>query len=79
MDHGGGPFRSVSRGLFFPAPVDGIRRLRAVRTTGEPVTRPITALWRGGARDLSGAGRELIEVAVALAQEEAARRGRAAR
>jgi hypothetical protein len=52
---------------------DDIRlgRLRAVRTTGEPVIRPITALWRGGARDLSAAGRELIEVAVATAREQA--------
>ncbi|MFD6700280.1 MULTISPECIES: LysR family transcriptional regulator [unclassified Microbacterium] len=50
---------------------DDIRlgRLRAVRTAGEPVIRPITALWRGGARDLSPAGRELIEVAVATARE----------
>ena len=52
---------------------DDIRlgRLSAVRTTGEPVIRPITALWRGGARDLSAAGRELIEVAVATAREQA--------
>jgi len=60
---------------------DDIRlgRLRAVRTAGEPVIRPITALWRGGARDLSPAARELIEVAVATAKERAARQGRSAR
>ena len=52
---------------------DDIRlgRLRAVRTTGEPVVRPITALWRGGARDLPSAGRELIDVAVQTAREQA--------
>ncbi|WP_336628043.1 MULTISPECIES: LysR family transcriptional regulator [unclassified Microbacterium] len=52
---------------------DDIRlgRLRAVRTTGEPVVRPITALWRGGARDLPMAGRELIDVAVQTAREQA--------
>ncbi|MBS1905817.1 MAG: LysR family transcriptional regulator [Actinobacteria bacterium] len=60
---------------------DDIRlgRLRAVRTTGEPVVRPITALWRGGDRDLSAAGRELIEVAVETAQRQAAKHGRPAR
>jgi len=52
---------------------DDIRlgRLRTVRTTGDPVIRPITALWRGGSRDLSAAGRELIEVAVQMAQRRA--------
>ncbi|WP_460005858.1 LysR family transcriptional regulator [Microbacterium xylanilyticum] len=53
---------------------DDIRlgRLRAVRTTGDPIVRPITALWRGGARDLSPVGRELIDVAVRTARQEAA-------
>ena len=46
-------------------------RLRAVRTTGDPVLRPITALWRGGARDLSATGGELIEVAVQTARDRA--------
>ncbi len=60
---------------------DDIRlgRLRAVRTTGDPVVRPITALWRGGARDIPVAGRELVEVAVRTAGEQAAKRGRPAR
>lgn len=55
---------------------DDIRlgRLRAVRTTGDPVVRPITALWRGGARDLSASGRELIDVAVQTARAQAGRR-----
>lgn len=49
---------------------DDIRlgRLRAVRTSGDRVVRPITALWRGGSRDLSSAARELVEVAVQTAQ-----------
>ncbi|MBS1673495.1 MAG: LysR family transcriptional regulator [Actinobacteria bacterium] len=60
---------------------DDIRlgRLRAVRTSGEPVLRPITALWRGGDRDLPTAGRELIEVAVQSARQHAERRGPSAR
>ncbi|WP_345184147.1 LysR family transcriptional regulator [Microbacterium panaciterrae] len=60
---------------------DDIRlgRLRAVRLVGDPVTRPITALWRGSPRDLSAVGRELIEVAVATARAEAARRSPRAR
>jgi len=51
---------------------DDIRlgRLRAVRTSGDPVVRPITALWRGGARDLPVAGRELIDVAVQTARQQ---------
>lgn len=32
---------------------------------GRTVARPITALWRGGARDLAATSRELVEVAVA--------------
>ena len=35
---------------------------------GAPVIRPITALWRGGPRDLSVAGRELVEIAVQAAR-----------
>lgn len=63
---------------------DDIRlgRLRAVRTSGAPVIRPITALWRGGARDLPAAGRELVEIAVHAAQAAhagAARQSRPAR
>lgn len=55
---------------------DDIRlgRLRAVPTSGDPVFRPITALWRGSPRDLSATGWELIEVAVIAARAEAARR-----
>lgn len=51
---------------------DDIRlgRLRAVRTAGDPIVRPITALWRGGARDLPQAGRELIDVAVRTARDQ---------
>ncbi|VXA95349.1 ModE molybdate transport repressor domain-containing protein [Microbacterium sp. 8M] len=51
---------------------DDIRlgRLRAVRTAGDPIVRPITALWRGGARDLPPAGRELIDVAVRTARDQ---------
>ena len=49
---------------------DDIRlgRLRAIPLAGEPVIRPITALWRGSSRDLSSTGRELIEVAVESAR-----------
>lgn len=52
---------------------DDIRlgRLRAVRTVGDPVRRPITALWRGGPRDLSAVGRELLDVAVQTARAQA--------
>jgi molybdate transport repressor ModE-like protein len=55
---------------------DDIRlgRLRAVPMSGDPVLRPITALWRGSPRDLSSTGWELIEVAVVAARAEAARR-----
>ena len=60
---------------------DDIRlgRLRAVRTSGDPVVRPITALWRGGSRDLPVAARELIDVAVQTARIQAAKQGRSAR
>lgn len=48
------------------AVADDIRlgRLVEVPLSGPAVTRPITALWRGGARDLSSTSRELVEVAV---------------
>jgi DNA-binding transcriptional LysR family regulator len=39
-------------------------RLVEVPLRGEPVQRPITALWRGGRSDLSEVGRELLEEAV---------------
>lgn len=39
-------------------------RLVEVPLTEGPVVRPITALWRGGARDLSALGRDLLECAV---------------
>lgn len=47
------------------AVADDIRlgRLREVALEGAPVTRPITALWRGTPRDLSVTSRELIEIA----------------
>ena len=40
-------------------------RLQAVPIATEPLTRPITALWRGGPRDLGPTSRELLDVAVA--------------
>jgi molybdate transport repressor ModE-like protein len=43
-------------------------RLRVVPITAEPLTRPITALWRGGPRDLAPASRELLDIAVATAR-----------
>lgn len=48
------------------AVADDIRlgRLREVPMAGPPISRPITALWRGAARDLSPTSRELVEVAV---------------
>lgn len=39
-------------------------RLVEVALRGDPVQRPITALWRGGRADLSQVGRELLEEAV---------------
>ncbi|UJP09691.1 LysR family transcriptional regulator [Microbacterium sp. KUDC0406] len=42
----------------------GLGRLVEVAVADAPLTRPITALWRGGARDLSPTSRDLIEVAV---------------
>jgi DNA-binding transcriptional LysR family regulator len=44
-------------------------RLVEVPVAGPPVVRPITALWRGTARDLSPTSRELVEIAVAEAAE----------
>ncbi|WP_051191868.1 LysR family transcriptional regulator [Microbacterium luticocti] len=38
-------------------------RVRRVEIAGATVTRPLTALWRGGAGDLHGAARELVELA----------------
>ncbi|UNK71025.1 LysR family transcriptional regulator [Microbacterium sp. H1-D42] len=38
-------------------------RLVEVPIDGYPVSRPITALWRGGVRDLESTSRDLIEVA----------------
>ncbi|MFE6734692.1 LysR family transcriptional regulator [Microbacterium sp. NPDC057650] len=48
------------------ATADDIRlgRLVEVSLADAPLQRPITALWRGGARDLSPTSRDLIEVAV---------------
>lgn len=47
------------------AVADDIRlgRLAEVPLAGPPVARPITALWRGGARDLTSTSRELVEIA----------------
>lgn len=47
------------------AVADDIRlgRLVEVPLEGLPIARPITALWRGGARDLASVSRELVEVA----------------
>lgn len=38
-------------------------RVRPVPIAGATVTRPLTALWRGTARDLRGAARLLVEIA----------------
>jgi molybdate transport repressor ModE-like protein len=53
------------------AVADDVRlgRLVEVPVGGPPVVRPITALWRGTARDLSPTSRELVEIAVAEAAE----------
>jgi molybdate transport repressor ModE-like protein len=40
-------------------------RLVEVPIDSDPVTRPVTALWRGGIRDLDPTRRDLIEVATA--------------
>lgn len=42
----------------------GLARLVEVPIADAPLLRPITAIWRGGARDLLPTSRELIEVAV---------------
>jgi hypothetical protein len=39
----------------------------------EPLTRPITALWRGGPRDLAHTSRELLDVSVATVRGQAIR------
>lgn len=51
------------------AVADDIRlgRLALVRLAAEPITRPITALWRGGRGDLGATSRELLGVAAAAA------------
>ncbi|KHK95876.1 hypothetical protein LK09_17825 [Microbacterium mangrovi] len=46
-------------------------RLQAVTIATDPLTRPITALWRGGPRDLAPASRELLDVAVAAVRQNA--------
>ena len=38
-------------------------RVRRVDIAGEPIVRPLTALWRGGAGELRGASRLLVEIA----------------
>lgn len=38
-------------------------RILALRFQPAPLTRPLTAIWRGTARDLTGAHRELVETA----------------
>ncbi|MDT0157924.1 LysR family transcriptional regulator [Microbacterium sp. ARD32] len=50
------------------AVADDVRlgRLVQVPLRGEPVQRPITALWRGGRRELSEVSRELLEEAVVV-------------
>ncbi|GGD68534.1 LysR family transcriptional regulator [Microbacterium murale] len=48
------------------AVADDVRlgRLAEVSMSGPPVVRPISALWRGKARDLTPTNRELLDVAV---------------
>ena len=48
------------------AVADDVRlgRLAEVTMAGPPIVRPISALWRGMARDLTPTSRELLEVAV---------------
>ena len=48
------------------AVADDVRlgRLVEVPIAGPPIVRPISALWRGRARDLAPTSRELLEVAV---------------
>lgn len=38
-------------------------RISAVQIASGPITRPFSAIWRGGARDLSGPRRELVDIA----------------
>ncbi|WP_336653194.1 MULTISPECIES: LysR family transcriptional regulator [unclassified Leucobacter] len=40
-------------------------RMRAVEMLGEPITRPLAAVWRGSERDLFGAARDLVGAAAA--------------
>lgn len=40
-------------------------RVREVELLGEPITRPLAAVWRGSDRDLFGAARDLVEAAAA--------------
>lgn len=44
--------------------IDDVRlgRVHAVPVSGADLSRPLTALWRGGERDLFGAARDLVEV-----------------
>ncbi|WP_309126979.1 LysR family transcriptional regulator [Microbacterium sp.] len=42
-------------------------RLHPLQLAPVPLRRPITALWRGGARDVHGIARELVEVAASAA------------
>jgi len=44
--------------------IDDVRlgRVRAVPISGADLSRPLTALWRGGERDLFGVARDLVEV-----------------
>jgi len=39
-------------------------RVRRVEIAGSPIVRPLTAVWRGGADELRGASRLLVEIAV---------------
>nr|WP_246286168.1 LysR family transcriptional regulator [Microbacterium pseudoresistens] len=48
-------------------------RLREIPWADEAVLRPITAVWRGTARDLSPVSRRLIEIAAQASRVEAAR------
>ncbi|KRA25460.1 hypothetical protein ASD65_14300 [Microbacterium sp. Root61] len=38
-------------------------RIHPLEIQGHAITRPLTALWRGGARDLLGSARELVDAA----------------
>ncbi|MDQ4214121.1 LysR family transcriptional regulator [Microbacterium capsulatum] len=47
-------------------------RLRTLELDPVPLRRPITALWRGGDRDLHGLARELVDVASSPAADQRA-------